>query len=100
MSLAYVLLKCDDGTEKRVLDEVKAIDEVKEAQETFGPFEAVVKIESTSDYKVKQILNQKLRGIQGIRSSMTLVAPFEKTYDEPNQPWEAIRGLSWVFFED
>ena len=59
MSLAFLLLKYDDGSEKQVLKEIKAIEEVKEAQETFGPFGAVVKIESNNEEEVQQILNEK-----------------------------------------
>jgi len=98
MSLAYILLKYDEGTEE-LLDEIKKIDEVKEAQGTFGPYNAVVKVESNSAKEVKQVLNEKIRSISGIQSSMTLVAPFDDHNDEPKASWEEIRGLSWIFYE-
>jgi len=98
MSLAYILLKYDEGTEE-LLDEIKKIDEVKEAQGTFGPYNAVVKVESNSAKEVKQVLNEKIRSISGIQSSMTLVAPFDDHNDEPKASWEEIRGLSWLFYE-
>ena len=98
MSLAYILLKYDEGTEE-LLDEIKKIDEVKEAQGTFGPYNAVVKVESNSAKEVKQVLNEKIRSINGIQSSMTLVAPFDDHNNEPKASWEEIRGLSWLFYE-
>jgi len=73
MSLAYILLKCYEGVEKEVLDEIKQIDEVKETQETFGPYDAVVKIESNSPTRVKQVLNEKIRCLGGVCSTLTLV---------------------------
>jgi len=73
MSLAYILLQCDEGTEKRVLDEIKQLDEVKEAYETFGPYDAVVKIESNSTQEIKQVFNEKIHGLYGIRSTLTLL---------------------------
>ena len=100
MSLAYILLKCDEGTEKEVLNEIKRIDEVKEAEETFGPYNAVIKIESNTPKEVKQILNEKIRGLSGIHSTMTLVAPFDDYNNESKPAWEEIRGLSWVFYEE
>ena len=98
MSLAYIFLNCDEGTEK-LLSEIKKIDEVKEAQGTFGPYNAVVKVESNSAKEVKKVLNEKIRSISGIQSSMTLVAPFDDHNDEPKASWEEIRGLSWIFYE-
>ena len=99
MSLAYVLLKCDEGSES-VLDEIKQIDEVKEAQGTFGPYDAVIKIESNSHREVKQVLNEKILGLIGIQSAMTLVAPADNHDNEPKRAWEEIRGLSWVFYDE
>ncbi len=72
MSLTYVLLKCYEGVEKEVLDEIKRVDEVKETQETFGPYDAVIKIESNSLIEAKQVLNEKIRCINGICSTLTL----------------------------
>ncbi len=98
MSLAYVLLKCDEGSEKQLLRKIKSIDEVKEAQETYGPFGAVVKIEYNDTRKVKKILNEKICCLNGINSSMTLVAP-EDSNNDPKPEWDEIRGLTWMFYE-
>ena len=99
MSLAYILLKCDEGTEV-ALDEIKLIDGVKEAQGTSGPYDAIIKIESNSPKEVKQVLNEKIRGLVGIHSMITLVTPFDNYNDESKFAWEEIRGLSWVFYEE
>ena len=73
MAKAYVLLNCDLGSEKNVISSLKEIEEVKEARETFGPYGAVIKVESDSIENVKHILNEKIRSIQRVRSSLTLV---------------------------
>ena len=101
LSLAYLLLNCDERTEE-LLGEIKKIDNVKEVQGTYGRYNAIVKVESDSVKKVKQILNGKIRNIDGIQSSVTLVAPYDdrSNYaDEPKPTWEEIRGLSWIFYE-
>ena len=77
MSLAYVLLQCDEGTEKRVLKEIKQIDEVKEAYETFGPYDAIIKIQSNSPQEIKRVFNEKIHGLYGIRSTLTLLEDFD-----------------------
>ena len=73
MSLAFVLLQCDERSEKNILDEIKSINEVKETHQTFGPYDAVVKIESASPNLVKQIFREKIQKIQGVRSTLTLI---------------------------
>ena len=101
MSLAYLLLNCDERTEE-LLDEIKKIDNVKEVKGTFGKYNAIVKVESNSAKKVKQILNGKIRTIDGIQSSVTLVAPYDNQNNhtrESKPTWEEIRGLSWIFYE-
>lgn len=73
MSLAFVLLQCDQQSEQNVLEEIKSINEVKEAHQTFGPYDAVVKIETTSPNQVKQIFREKIQKMKGVRSSLTLI---------------------------
>ena len=77
MSLAFVLLQCDDGIEKEVLKKIGKINEVIEVHETFGPYDAVVKIETSSPKQVKQIFNEKIHGLSGIRSTLTLLENYE-----------------------
>jgi len=76
MSLAYILLQCDEGTEKEVVNKMKRMDGVKEAQETYGPYNIVVKIESDNPKEVKQIFNKKIHDLNGIRSTLTLLEEF------------------------
>ena len=73
MSFAYILLQCDEGTEKGVLDEITQLDEVKEVYKTFGPYDVVVKIESSSTQEIKQVFNEKIHGLYGIHSTLTLL---------------------------
>ena len=99
MSLAYILLKCNDGTEKQVLGKIKTISEVKETQETFGPYDAVVKLESDNVFKIKQILYEKINHLNGVGSSTMLMSPFESdTQSKTN--WEDVRGLTWLFYDE
>ncbi len=101
MSFVYLLLNCEEHTEK-LLDEIKKIDQVKEAQETFGKYDAIVKVEPNSVKKVKQVLTEKIRNFKEIQSPVTLVAPhdeYNSNIEESKPTWEEIRGLSWIFYE-
>lgn len=101
MSFIYLLLNCDEHTEE-LLDEIKKIEQVKEARETFGRYDAIVKVEPDSVKKVKQVLTEKIRNITEIQSPVTLVAPqneHNNNIKESKPTWEEIRGLSWIFYE-
>lgn len=101
MSFIYLLLNCDEHTEE-LLDEIKKIEQVKEARETFGRYDAIVKVEPESVKKVKQVLTEKIRNITEIQSPVTLVAPqneHNNNIKESKPTWEEIRGLSWIFYE-
>ncbi|MDH3619162.1 MAG: Lrp/AsnC ligand binding domain-containing protein [Nitrosopumilus sp.] len=76
MSLAFILLKCDQRLEKEVLKEIGQINEVKETHETFGSYDAVVKIETSSPKQVKQIFNEKILDLRGINSTLTLLEDY------------------------
>ena len=73
MSLAFVLLQCDEQSERNILEEIERINEVKETHQTFGPYDAVVKIETTSPNQIKQIFREKIQKMKGVRSSLTLI---------------------------
>ena len=101
MSFVYLLLNCEEHAEE-VLDEIKKIEHVREARETFGRYDAIVKVEPDSVKKVKQVLTEKIRNIGEIQSPVTLVAPqdeYNNNIKEPIPIWEEIRGLSWIFYE-
>ena len=100
MNSAFVLLKCDDGAEKQVLEKIKTLEEVKETQETLGPYGAVIRIESDNEGKIQQILDEKICSLSGIRSSVTLMTPFDNSNNESRFPWDEISGLSWIFFDE
>ena len=101
MSFVYLLLNCEENTEE-LLQEIKKIDQVKEAQETFGKYDAIVKVEPESVKKVKQVLTEKIFNVERFESPLTLIAPDEEQnnhFKESKPTWEEIRGLSWIFYE-
>ena len=74
MERAYVLINCETGTEQSVISNLNQIDSVKEAQGTFGTYDILCKLESDSKEKIRNDLSKKIRKIQKIRSTLTLMA--------------------------
>ncbi|MDH3658155.1 MAG: Lrp/AsnC ligand binding domain-containing protein [Nitrosopumilus sp.] len=73
MQIAHVLIKCDDKNDKTSVDKLKSIKEIKHIEQTFGPYDAVIRLESESNNTIKHIIRDKIRNVTGIQSTLTLV---------------------------
>ena len=73
MALAFVLVNCEMGAEKAVIDELKTFDVVKEAIGTFGVYDILVKLEADSDHKLRDVITQKIRKMDKVRTTTTLM---------------------------
>ena len=73
MAKAYVLMSCKMGSEKSVISELKSIENVKEVHGTLGLYDIIAKLEADSDEKIKQTITEKIRKMDKIGSTMTLM---------------------------
>lgn len=73
MAKAYVLMSCKMGSEKAVISELKSIENVKEVHGTLGLYDIIAKLEANSDEKIKQTITEKIRKMDRIGSTMTLM---------------------------
>jgi len=74
VGFAYVLINCDLGFEEDIISQLKTIDEVKEVHGTFGAFDIVAKVESDNVEKLRDVLTLKIRKLDRIRTTLTLMA--------------------------
>ncbi len=72
MNITYVLISCEVGAEKSILDELKSLESVKEISGLFGSYDIIVKLEATSEEELKDIVVSKIRNLQKIRTTVTL----------------------------
>ena len=73
MSKAYVLINCELGSEEFVISELKLIEEVIEVHGTFGAYDILAKVEATLVEKLRETITWKIRKINKIRSTLTLM---------------------------
>lgn len=73
MAIAYVLINCDLGSEESVISELKTIDGVKEVHGVFGAYDILAKVESKQVESLRETITWKIRKIQKIRSTLTLM---------------------------
>ena len=74
MGFAYVLINCDLGYEEDVISHLKTIDGVKEVHGTFGAYDILAKVESDDVDKLRDTITLKIRKLDRIRSTLTLMA--------------------------
>jgi len=72
MNTAYVLISCEVGAEKSILVELKSLELVKEVSGLFGSYDIIVKLEATSEEKIKDTVVSKIRNLKKIRTTVTL----------------------------
>ena len=70
---AYVLIVTDPGKTKQVHGEIKKIPGIAEMHEVMGPYDIVVELEVTSLQEIPPILGERIRPIDGIQSTTSLV---------------------------
>ena len=73
MPIAYVLISCELGSEKAIVDELKTIEGVKEVQPTYGIYDVLAKVEVQDEHKLREVLTFKIRKMNQVRATITLL---------------------------
>ena len=73
MAIAYVLLNSELGQDSTVETSLKDVPEVKEVYAVYGVYDLIVKLEAVGMSELKDIITNKIRRIQNVRSSLTLI---------------------------
>ena len=73
MAKAYLLINCELGTEESVISKLNSIEGVKEVNGTFGAYDILAKIESDRLEDLRETITWKIRKIDNIRSTLTLM---------------------------
>ena len=70
---AYVLVVTDPGKTRRVKQALRDVPGITELHEVMGPYDLVVEIEVANLQEIPPILGDKIRSIEGIESTTSLV---------------------------
>jgi DNA-binding Lrp family transcriptional regulator len=84
LAKAYVLINCDLGSEKNVISSLKEVHDVKEAHGTLGLYDIIIKIESESEEKIREIVTGIIRKMPKIHSTMTLTRSESEKLFQPS----------------
>lgn len=73
MARAFVLINCELGSEKQVIDDLKSICCVKKVYGVFGAYDLMTSLECERLEELRQTIMLEIRRIDNIRSTMTLM---------------------------
>ena len=73
MSKAFVLINCELGSESQVISDLKTIDCVKSIHGVFGAYDILITSECNQLEELRQLIMGKIRKINNIRSTITLI---------------------------
>jgi DNA-binding Lrp family transcriptional regulator len=75
---AYILLNTALGEEPEVVRALKGTTEIKNIYIVYGIYDIIVELEADTMDKVKEIVFNKIRRLDNVKSTITLI-----TYDKP-----------------
>lgn len=73
MPRAYVLINVESGGEDEVLTELKKISNVEESFFSYGVYDIIAKVKAESMEKLKEMVTNKIRSLNQVRSTLTLI---------------------------
>jgi DNA-binding Lrp family transcriptional regulator len=73
MPVAIVLINAEIGSEDEVAGELRKISNVRESYVVYGVYDIVAKVEADSMDKLKEIVTWKIRRLDKVRSTLTMI---------------------------
>ena len=73
MRMAYVMINSETGYEAEVMKELKKIPGVQAAYQLYGVYDIIIKIEAEDLIELKEIVSLRIRKLEKIRTSLTLI---------------------------
>jgi DNA-binding Lrp family transcriptional regulator len=73
MPRAFVLINVESGAEDDVLDALKSIKSVEESYFSYGVYDIITKIKAETMEKLKEMVTSKIRSLDQVRSTLTLI---------------------------
>lgn len=73
MNSAIVLINAKLGSEKELIDDLKASHGVTDVYEVYGVYDVVVKVEASSSEELKTICSRTIRNMKNVRATLTMI---------------------------
>ncbi|NLB76132.1 MAG: Lrp/AsnC family transcriptional regulator [Crenarchaeota archaeon] len=73
MPQAFVLVNVESGAEEEVVSQLKKVEGVDEAYYSYGVYDIISKVRSDTMEKLKDLVTRKIRTLDRVRSTLTLI---------------------------
>lgn len=73
LTKAYVLINSELGSEERLIEDIKKIEGVTQADRVYGVYDLIAQVEAESSDRLKQIVTGTIRRMSGVRSTLTMI---------------------------
>lgn len=73
MTVGYVLINCELGSEEELIEKIRAIPQVSDAFGTFGAHDIMVRVDGSHLEDLRSIVSWEIQKLGKIRSTVTLV---------------------------
>ena len=73
MSIAFVLINTDMGSEQDVIKELKNLNVVSDVYGVYGVYDLVLRLEANSLDDIKDAISEHIRTIKGAKSTLTMI---------------------------
>jgi len=73
MPVAFVLINAEIGSEDEVVTELRKLSNVRESYVVYGVYDIVARVEAESMDKLKEIVTWKIRRLDRVRSTLTMI---------------------------
>ena len=74
MALAFMLINSEDGAEDELLRELRKLENVEEANRVDGVYDIIVKVRASTKKYLKEVSTWRIRKLDKVRSTLTVVA--------------------------
>ncbi|HEY9492693.1 MAG TPA: Lrp/AsnC ligand binding domain-containing protein [Nitrososphaeraceae archaeon] len=73
MPKAFVLMNAELGSEDSIVSELKKLEGVNVVYQVYGVYDIVAQVEADTMEKVKETITWKLRKLNGVKSTLTMI---------------------------
>ena len=79
---AFVLLNTELGTESKIEETLNGVEEITNIRLLYGIYDFIIEMEAESLDKIKKVVYNKVRRLDNVKSTITLLTYGEPFYNE------------------
>ena len=79
---AFVLLNTELGTESEIEETLNGVEEITNIRSLYGIYDFIIELEAESMDKIKEVVYNKVRRLENVKNTITLLTYGDSIYNE------------------